>query len=127
MNERDLSQAETLIVLFETHAERVVERSDTSMMYAMELSRKVQVLREHIADGTEASVQGIVSTWWEEFKPIGEAVFGTVLSEQPREWIDEYGEYTPTTTEFMLGRIRGVSLDGQSGPMIALDLLVVGQ
>lgn len=112
----------SLVSLLEVHAETSAAQSSTNNQYADRVRRNAVLLQE-LLSGNRDELQGVVSTWFTDFKPIAEIVFGEPIdSNSSMELHHLYGDYVDTTIAGIQGRVGKISLDEVMGPMLTLDL-----
>lgn len=111
-----------IIGLLEAHAQASVDRSYTNTRYARHVAENALALDELIRKN-EGALQGVVSAWFGSFKPIAEALFGTVIGQgEAMELADKYGDYSQTVIPDLYARVQRISLDEIMGPLLSLDI-----
>lgn len=114
--------ATTVLSMMREHANAMLNASPTNGPYAQNVLDRTDIVEAMLAY-SEGKVEGVVSTWFREFKPIAETLFGVTIAEGGAMSLsDTFKEYSPTLLPGIYGRIRRVSLDETWGPLLALDL-----
>lgn len=122
--ETDLT--DEIIELFSAQVNAAEQRSHTNARYVEKARRNIEQLKLLIGEyGEPGCIDGVIIAWWEEFKPIGECLFGTVLDDDdPRAWEQDFTAPMPTVVPDLYASLRIISTDEIMGPMIALDAIV---
>src|SRR5688572_30482767 len=100
-----------LVELLEAHAEASLAKSPTNARYSERVLRNAAALRV-LLSSNEGEVLGVVGTWFSDFRPIAEEVFGEPIGDDAgMELPNLYGDYADTTIPGIQGRIGRISLD----------------
>lgn len=114
---------DNFIGLLESHADKVLQTNSTNQRYADRVRRNAQKVRELLGAGS-GDINGVVSTWREDFRPIAEAIFGIEVEPiATDQLLQSHASFTPTVIDGVLGRVHRISLDEIMGPLFTLDLV----
>lgn len=117
-----VDHAALLLDMLQGHAQAVVDRNPSNAKYAERvLERRAQV--EELLLTRQGAVEGIVSTWIDDFRPLAQELFGVEATDVEAMQLPViFGDYSPTLLPGISAKIRRTSLDEIMGPLLSLDL-----
>ncbi len=114
----DQSKLDAVVAALNSHAEACLQRSASNFQYAEDVRQQAKRLID-LVEGRVGRIDGLMSTWMPDIKPVVEELFGVDLGGVE---LGAYGNFLPTVFPGVYGRTYILSLDEVNGPTVSLDV-----